>query len=80
MFDEVYRTPAARAQEDKAHGVMEALYTYFYDNPEKLPDFYGQIIRRFGLSKAVCDHIAGMTDHYAVELYKELFIPKFWTR
>ena len=80
MFDEVYRTPAARAQEDKAHGVMEALYDYYYDNPHKLPAFYKQVIHRFGLSRAVCDYIAGMTDYYAVELYKELFIPKFWTR
>ena len=30
--------------------------------------------------EAVCDHVAGMTDQYAVELYKELYIPKFWSK
>ena len=33
-----------------------------------------------GMDRAVCDHIAGMTDHYAVALYKEIFIPKGWVR
>ena len=30
-------------------------------------------------SRAVCDYIAGMTDPFAVERFKELFIPKGWT-
>ena len=29
-------------------------------------------------SVAACDYVAGMTDHYAVECYKSLFIPKAW--
>ena len=27
---------------------------------------------------AVCDYIAGMTDHFAIEKYTEIFIPKFF--
>ena len=27
----------------------------------------------------MCDYIAGMTDPFAVEKYKELFIPMGWT-
>ena len=34
---------------------------------------------REGVDRAVCDYIAGMTDPFAVEKYKELFIPKGWT-
>ena len=28
--------------------------------------------------QAVCDYIAGMTDHFAIEQYTEIFIPKFF--
>ncbi|MDH3776856.1 MAG: hypothetical protein OER59_07350, partial [Desulfobulbaceae bacterium] len=27
---------------------------------------------------AVCDFVAGMTDRYALDLYKEIFLPKPW--
>ena len=29
--------------------------------------------------RAVCDYIAGMTDIYAIDRFKELFIPKAWS-
>ena len=32
-----------------------------------------------GIDRAVCDYVAGMTDPFAVERFKELFIPKGWT-
>ena len=31
-----------------------------------------------GVDTASCDYVAGMTDHYAVACYQELFIPKAW--
>ena len=27
---------------------------------------------------AVLDYISGMTDRYAIELYRDLFIPEVW--
>ena len=30
------------------------------------------------MGRCVCDYISGMTDRYAVDLYKDLFIPKEW--
>jgi dGTPase len=33
-----------------------------------------------GLSRAVTDYIAGMTDQYAVEKFMEIYIPKAWNR
>ena len=26
----------------------------------------------------VCDYIAGMTDNYAIETFKSIYIPKSW--
>lgn len=80
MFDAVYHNPAAKDEEKKAQEIVAALYHYYLKNPDKLPAVYRSVVLRFGEAEAVCDHVAGMTDQYAVELYKELYIPKFWSK
>ena len=80
MFEAVYRNPAAKQEEGKAQEIVAALYRHYQKNPARLPEMYRPIIARFGEEEAVCDHVAGMTDQYAVELYKELYIPKFWSK
>ena len=80
MFEAVYRNPDAKSEEGKAEEIVAALYRHYMKDPAKLPEMYRPIMARFGEEEAVCDHVAGMTDQYAVELYKELFIPKFWTK
>lgn len=78
MFSNVYKNSAAKAEEAKAKALVEKLYGYFLKYPEKLPEEYRNILKRFDKHRAVCDYIAGMTDVYAVNLYNELFIPKGW--
>jgi len=36
-------------------------------------------LQKLRTERAVCDHIAGMTDRYAVMTYQELMIPNSWT-
>ncbi len=78
MFKRVYTNPAAKTEESKAVGIVEKLYRYFIENPEKMPDEYREIARKSDADRAVCDYISGMSDSYAVDLYTELFVPKFW--
>lgn len=78
MFEAVYTNPIAKSEEAKAEEIVVRLYEYYLENVKLLPDFYDNIIRRFGSERAVCDYVAGMTDQFAVDRYKELFIPKFW--
>ncbi|MEG0693743.1 MAG: deoxyguanosinetriphosphate triphosphohydrolase [Oscillospiraceae bacterium] len=80
MFEAVYTNPIAKSEESKAIEIVKKLYEHYLKNPDKLPDFYSKIIDRFGQERAVCDYIAGMTDQYAVELFKEIYIPKFWSK
>ncbi len=40
-----------------------------------LPPGYRQNIEKIGMERAVCDHIAGMTDRFALDEYKKLFDP-----
>ncbi|MBQ7003749.1 MAG: deoxyguanosinetriphosphate triphosphohydrolase [Oscillospiraceae bacterium] len=78
MYEHVYHNPTAKHEEQKAKLLLEKLYGYFRDNPEKLPEEYLRISQTHDIDRAVCDYISGMSDGYAVDLYSELFIPKFW--
>ncbi len=77
MFEAVYTNPTAKAEEGKAEDLVKYLYEYYRKNPEKLPEDY-QTTAETDPLQAACDFVAGMTDRYAVNLYQEIFIPKFW--
>lgn len=78
MFKKVYTNPEAKHEDTKAELLIRKLYSYFRQNTEKLPEQYRAIARITDADRAVCDYIAGMSDKYAVDLYTELFVPKFW--
>lgn len=78
MFERVYRAEPTVAEKDKAQYIVEFLYKYFIDRPEKMPELYRRLAQRFDKPTAVGDFISGMTDDYAVNLFKEMCIPKGW--
>lgn len=78
MFDEVYLAKANTLEKDKACRVVEYLFGYYYDKPDEMPSLYISIAKSCGKERAAADYIAGMSDDYAVDLFKELFIPKQW--
>jgi len=80
MFENVYRNPLAKREENKAVEMVKNLYAYYLDNPEKLPEEYLQMMRLRGdaTEQIICDYIAGMTDNYAVKVFQEIFIPESW--
>ncbi len=79
LYERVYRNPVAKSEESKVLGVVEGIYKYFKANPEKLMDEYKLILETDGVDRAICDYIAGMTDHYAVSVYSNIYIPKGWS-
>ena len=79
MFDSVYTNPAAKGEEGKAQDMLRALFEYYRGRPDELPADFQEIRAEEGIDRAVCDYVAGMTDPFAVEQYKQLFIPKGWT-
>lgn len=79
MFDSVYTNPLAKGEEGKAQDMLRSLFEYYQKDPDRLPDDFQTIRAEEGIDRAVCDYIAGMTDPFAVERFKELFIPKGWT-
>ncbi len=80
MFANVYTNPVAKGQEGKAESLIETLYTYFLNRPDKLPDEYRALMaqRDEEPERVVCDYVSSMTDRYAIGLYNSLFIPMPW--
>ena len=79
MFKDLYTNPLAKSEEVKAERVIGMLYDEYMSHIDKMPEEY---IERIELGEPkeviVCDYIAGMTDNYAEERAKELFIPRAW--
>ncbi len=78
LFDNVYIGSAAKNEEQKAVFVMNTLYRRLVEHRENLPPDVVKQAGKYGLERAVCDYIAGMTDRYIIAVYEELFIPKPW--
>jgi len=78
MFENVYRSPIAKAEESKAKGMLQRLFDYYIHHPEALPEDFQPQLSFDGMERTVCDYIAGMTDNYAVDKFTEIFIPAGW--
>ena len=73
----VYSNPYAKSEERKVPGLISALYDYLR-RPENVPEDLRTVAAEDGCDRAACDYIAGMTDHFAVQLFKTIFVPKAW--
>lgn len=80
MFEHVYRSDIPKAEEGRAQQLIVSLYRYYMEHVIELPEEYLLMMVQRGEKKerVVCDYIAGMSDSYAIEKFKELFVPKAW--
>ena len=68
MFDNVYVDSPAKLEEKKARNVIRELF-FLYE------DMLKPMCEESKIERIVTDYISGMTDRYAIEKYKENFIP-----
>lgn len=78
LFDRVYRNPIAKHEDSKAKDLLMKLFDYYVKHPEQMPKLYYENTKDEPVERCVCDFISGMTDRYAIETYRELFIPEVW--
>lgn len=77
LYDSVYPGKAIRYEIDKSKRLLRDLFEHFVRHPDQLPppsDSADSPERR------AVDMIAGMTDQYALRLYRSLFFPESWHR
>ena len=80
MFESVYTNPVCKSEEVKARDMIAKLYDYYVHHIERLPAMYMNLAYKYGIDRAICDYISGMTDGFAIETFKNLFIPFGWTK
>ncbi|MBQ1524429.1 MAG: deoxyguanosinetriphosphate triphosphohydrolase [Firmicutes bacterium] len=80
MFEAVYNNPVVKGASEtmKINHLLLNLYEYYLKNPDKMPDEARLMIDSDGIEVAVKDHIAGMTDRYAISAFEKIFVPEGW--
>lgn len=74
MFDHVYINSKAKEEEAKVERLLTELFDYYLENVDAMPREYHNNSNELIVN--VVDYISGMTDSYAIKIFKELFLPK----
>lgn len=82
LFENVYYNSTAKSEDEKASFLIESLYNYYLVNYKRIPKFYYNLIEYCGCSveEVVKDYISGMTDRFAIKVFKELYLPNPWEK
>jgi dGTPase len=75
MFEHVYLSSGVTHERAKIRAVVRALFDYHCDHPSEIPNS----IPDGELPTRVTDHIAGMTDRFAVALFEAIAVPTAFT-
>lgn len=79
MFEYLYTNPIAKSEEVKAEKLLEILFHYYMEDQSRLNnESIEMLYMGESLETVVCDYIAGMTDNYAIETFKEIYVPRAW--
>ncbi len=78
LFEAVYESPTVQEGFEGARKVIEELYFRFLEDDALFKDEIGVKPGNNSREQVVCDFIAGMTDRYALDLYKRVFLPRPW--
>jgi dGTPase len=77
LFENVYFSARAKAEEPKAHRVVRMLFEHYLAHADDLPDEFRPADADEAVQRVV-DYVAGMTDRFAIREFERLFIPKKW--
>ncbi len=75
LYKKLYRHHRVVRMQVKAERIISDLFNAYRSEPAILPEHVQFFIEKRGLERTICDHIAGMTDRYAVEEHQKLFNP-----
>jgi dGTPase len=80
MYANLYHHERQKRTAERARGVILRLFAAYHQDPGLLPEPWRLALpqREPGRSRHIADFVAGMTDHYAIERYREIFgkVPK----
>ena len=78
LFEHVYLTESVQIEFNKASHLLKELFLLFCNNENIFLKCGGQRLVGDSLEVSVADFIAGMTDRFALSLYRDHFLPQPW--
>ena len=75
MFERIYHSKALAHERAQAGFVLRALMDHFTVYFHTLPPEFIARAERWGREQCVVDYVAGLTDSFAVALFREIYIP-----
>ncbi len=76
LFDNVYIGSKAKSEEYKAKWLVRELYKYYFEHEDEIPGHFN--LSGDNIEQRVIDYISGMSDRYAINKGKRLFLPTPW--
>lgn len=82
LFENIYLNSIAKAEDEKAKFILIKLYDYYMSNLKSMPKYYYDLYVDYKMSKEeiIKDYISGMTDRYAIKLFKQIYLPNPWNK
>ena len=75
LWDELYHHYRVVRMAHKAQRTLTALFEAYVAHPEQLPNTSRGRLGTEDPYRVICDYIAGMTDRYAIDEHRKLFLP-----
>ena len=71
LLDNMYEHSTLKSASPKVSELLTKAFNRFCSNPTEIPKYYQGFIEEFGIQRAVCDYISGMTDWYCLDITKK---------
>ena len=72
LMQNFYLHPSLIETTGKAKDWLGSLFERLCQNPQRMPGYFQRFIPQYGLQRAVCDYIAGMTDRFCLKMLDEI--------
>jgi dGTPase len=73
LYKNLYYNPVVNEPHLRARRVLEDLFQYYLEHRDEIGTAARNRARVDGWHRAVCDHLSGMTDRYAIQQHQRLF-------
>ncbi len=73
LYQNLYYNPEVHEPNRRAVRMLEELFRYFIAHPKEISEQFRRRARKEGWPRSVCDHLACMTDRFAIQEYQRLF-------
>jgi dGTPase len=75
LHERVYASPSLQEGRSRSMAMIGAVFSFFVDQPGRLPEPYRRQASEAAVHRVVCDYIAGMTDGFLRRTYRQAIGP-----